>query len=350
MDYILETKQMSYYPRVRIYREFIQKLMKDSNLAVRGRTNLFNYAILCSYANYTSSRKRINGKEVFIGPGRWLCKIPELMKWFGVNKAKSIEILESLKSLGVIDYNLMFENQYVFFRIQSWNYNNSFLEYEAHCPKDDGFFFFSLNELKKFVNLKEKFSEKDIILDLWLSTVYNDSDVLGSEIAPIVYFRNGTRSSRTTYSYMAKRWSISKVGVCRVLSKLSENKYITYVTFSGRYGTAIYLNNYLSVMFRVNDVIVKKEKVAVKLKAKIRVKNEKIIVSKFKIEFYYPKQVGMLHICRVESRKYNEKIPTIIKNINRLYGNCIFKILYGHLKNERNKISEILSVEAPDSS
>ena len=145
---------------------------------------------------------------------------------------------------------------------------------------------------------------------------------------------------------MAKRWSISKAGVCRVLSKLSENKYITYVTFSGRYGTAIYLNNYLSIMFKANDVIVQKEKVAVKLNVKIRIKNEKIIVSKSKLEFSYENQAQILSIYRFESPQYNKKILTII----RLHSVYIFKVLYRYLRKNSNAIYEILSLKIIDSS
>lgn len=35
-------------------------------------------------------------------------------------------------------------------------------------------------------------SEMDILLDLWLSIVYNDSQVQESEVGPVVYLRNGT--------------------------------------------------------------------------------------------------------------------------------------------------------------
>ena len=62
-------------------------------------------------------------------------------------------------------------------------------------------------------------SEMDILLDLWMSAVYNDSQVQGSEIGPVVYFRNGTGSPLAAYSEMAVRWGISKATTGRILKK-----------------------------------------------------------------------------------------------------------------------------------
>ena len=66
-------------------------------------------------------------------------------------------------------------------------------------------------------------SEMDILLDLWMSAVYNDSQVQGSEIGPVVYLRNGTGSPLVTYNEMAGRWGISKATTGRVLKKLAHH-------------------------------------------------------------------------------------------------------------------------------
>lgn len=34
----------------------------------------------------------------------------------------------------------------------------------------------------------------DIVLDLWVHAIYNDTQVQGSNIAPVIYFRNNTGS------------------------------------------------------------------------------------------------------------------------------------------------------------
>ncbi|MBE5812849.1 MAG: MarR family transcriptional regulator [Clostridiales bacterium] len=287
MKYILEVKQIVDYPRVRIYREFIQTLINHKDLSVRGNCNLFNYIVLCCYANYCTSKKTIDGKKHLIAPGQWLCSIKDLMKWFNQTKVKSLAVLESLQRLGVIEYELL--KEYVFYKIIDWDKDNSFMEYESQCQKDDGFFFFPFDFIDRFLRQGEKCSEKDILMDLWLNTIYNDNRVDGSQIGPVVYFRNETGNPRTSYSFMAARWNTSKATVCRLLDKLQEYDYITYLNFSGRYGSVIYLNGYMSLMFRVSDVPIDKKEVALALKLKIEVEeeieenivsDEEIIVSK----------------------------------------------------------------------
>ena len=111
-------------------------------------------------------------------------------------------------------------------------------------------------------------------------------------------------------------------------------------------------------MFKANDVIVQKEKVALKLKVKIRIKSEKIIVSKLKLEFSCDNQTQILSIYRFENSQYNKKILTIIKTIIRLHSVYkyiyiylyIFKVLYGHLRKTGSGIGEISSLKIIDSS
>lgn len=105
----------------------------------------------------------------------------------------------------------------------------------------------------------------DMLLDLWISTVYNDAQVDGSGVGPVVYLRNGTGSPLITYTELAQRWGISKATVGRFLKKLEQLEYITLVTFPGRKGNAIYLQNYLSTMFQISDVLIDKEEVAMVL-------------------------------------------------------------------------------------
>ena len=117
-------------------------------------------------------------------------------------------------------------------------------------------------------------SEMDILLDLWMSAVYNNSQVQGSEIGPVVYFRNGTGSPLAAYSEMAVRWGISKATTGRVLKKLADMDYISLMSFPGRTGSVIYLHSYLSTMFQVSDVLVDKEEVAMVLKINLALPDE----------------------------------------------------------------------------
>ena len=112
-------------------------------------------------------------------------------------------------------------------------------------------------------------SEMDIVLDLWLSAIYNDEQVQGSEVGPVVYLRNGTGNPLVNYNELAARWGISKATVSRILKKLDKLDDISLMNFPGRTGSVIYLKNYLSTMFQISDVLIDKEEVAMILNINI---------------------------------------------------------------------------------
>lgn len=118
-------------------------------------------------------------------------------------------------------------------------------------------------------------SEMDIVLDLWISTIYNDKQVQGSGIGPVVYLRNGTGNPLVTYSELAIRYGISKSTVGRILKKLEKLEYLSLMSFPGRSGSVIYLKNYLSTMFQISDIMIDKEEVAMELNIKLGIPEEK---------------------------------------------------------------------------
>ena len=71
-------------------------------------------------------------------------------------------------------------------------------DYNYPCQKDVGFFFFPIAAVHELVSLG-KCSEMDIILNLWMHTIYNDEQVQGSAVGPVVYFRNCTGNPAETF-------------------------------------------------------------------------------------------------------------------------------------------------------
>ena len=108
-----------------------------------------------------------------------------------------------------------------------------------------------------------------MLLDLWISTVFNDPHVKGSDIGPVVYLRNGTGYPLLNYNDLAVRWNVSRATAGRMVKHLEELKYIKVIAFPGRKGSVIYLENYLSTMFHISDVLIDKEEVAMVLNIKI---------------------------------------------------------------------------------
>lgn len=274
MNYQLEIKQIVDYPRCRIYRSFIQRLMQDVNIRTHGSSYLFYYMILCSYANFRTSNRRLDGISYLVEPGEWICSQSELAMWFRTRfQHQAISILDYLQEHHYITYTRLGRGRLIKFHINNWKANNTSLEYNYPCQKDVGFFFFPVAAVHELISMG-KCSEMDIVLDLWIHAVYNDSQVQGSDIGPVVYFRNYTGNPVISYRDLSDRWGISKTTVSRLLKKLEEQQYLTAVSFTGTHGSVLYLQSYLSTMFSISDVMIDKEEVSLTFRIPITIKEE----------------------------------------------------------------------------
>ena len=270
-EYQLEIKQTVDYPRCRIYRGFVQNLIADENLRTNKEAGLFHFTVLCSYANFRTSYRRLDGITYTVYPGEWVCRVTELKKWFRLHNCRqALSILQNLQDRRLIRFSMLGkDNTIVKFHILGWARFNTILDYNCPCQKDTGFFFLPVSIAEKLVSAG-KCSEMDIVLDLWISGIFRDDRVQGSELGPVAYFRNGTGNPLVSYAELSERWSISKATVGRTMKKLSDQGYISLMTFPGRHGTVIYLENYLSTMFQISDVKVDKAEVALCLNIKIK--------------------------------------------------------------------------------
>jgi hypothetical protein len=270
-EYQLEIKQIVDYPRCRVYREFVQALIADRSIRVGGCSGLFYFTVLCSYANFRSSYRRLDGITYTIFPGEWVFRISELMNLFRVRfQRQALSILAMLQERHLIEFSILGHGKLVKYRITDWRRHNTVLDYNCPCQKETGFFFLPTTIATELVSMG-KASEMDVILDLWLSAIYKDEQVLGSDIGPVVYFRNGTGNPLVTYTDLAQRWGISRSSVGRLLQKLSNAGYLSLMSFPGRSGSVIYLKNYLSTMFQISDVLVDKDEVAMSLNIKLSI-------------------------------------------------------------------------------
>ena len=74
-EYQLQIKQVVDYPRCRIYREFIHKLINDRSIRINGGSGLFHFTVLCSYANF---RKNLEVGQSVVTAGGIYGKIKEI--------------------------------------------------------------------------------------------------------------------------------------------------------------------------------------------------------------------------------------------------------------------------------
>ncbi len=268
-EYQLELKQIVDYPRCRIYRQFIQTLMADRSIRVSGGSGLFYFTVLCSYANFRTSYRRIDGIGYTVYPGEWVCCISELTAWFRTRfQYQAVSILDRLQKQHLITYTSLGRGKVVKFKIMGWRQHNTVLDYSAPCQKETGFFFMPIATATDLIS-SDKCSEMDCVLDLWLSAIYNDEQVKGSDIGPVVYMRNGTGNPLLGYAELAERWGISKSTVGRFLKRMEAAGYLSLMSFPVTHGSVIYLQNYLSTMFQISDVMIDKDEVAMVLNIKI---------------------------------------------------------------------------------
>jgi hypothetical protein len=220
-EYQLQIKQVVDYPRCRIYREFIHKLINDRSIRINGGSGLFHFTVLCSYANFRTSYRRIDGISYTVSPGEWVCTVKELSCWFRTRfHRQALSMLDTLQKQHLISYTLLGRGNVVKYKILHWARHNSALEYNAPCQKDTGFFFLPVSVALELVS-SARCSEMDIVLDLWVSAVYNDTQVQGSEVGPVAYFRNGTGNPLVSYTELSCRWGLSRaIGFLKVGQKI----------------------------------------------------------------------------------------------------------------------------------
>ena len=272
--YQLQIKQVVDYPRCRIYRQFVRFLMEDRSIRVGGGSGLFYFTVLCSYANFRTSYRRIDGISYTVYPGEWVCTLKELSQWFRTRfQCQALAVLERLQKQNLISFQALGRGNVVRYKICDWARHNTVLEYNAPCQKDTGFFFLPVSVATDLIS-SDRCSEMDIVLDLWVSAIYNDNQVQGSDLGPVVYFRNGTGNHLVTYTELAARWGLSRATVGRILKKLAALDYLSLMSFPGRHGSVIYLQKYLSTMFEISDVMVDKEEVAMTLNIRLELPKE----------------------------------------------------------------------------
>ena len=106
--YQLQIKQVVDYPRCRIYRQFVHRLMADRSIRTSGGSGLFYFTVLCSYANFRTSYRRIDGISYTIYPGEWVCTLKEVSQWFRTRfQCQALTVLEQLQKQHFITFHTL---------------------------------------------------------------------------------------------------------------------------------------------------------------------------------------------------------------------------------------------------
>ena len=165
--YQLQIKQVVDYPRCRIYRQFVHRLMADRSIRTSGGSGLFYFTVLCSYANFRTSYRRIDGISYTIYPGEWVCTLKEVSQWFRTRfQCQALTVLEQLQKQHFITFHTLDRGNVIRYKICDWARHNTVLEYNAPCQKDTGFFFLPVSVVTDLISTS-RCSEMDIMIFLW---------------------------------------------------------------------------------------------------------------------------------------------------------------------------------------
>lgn len=162
-NYQLELRQIVDYPRCRIYREFIQTLIADRGIRTGGCSGLFYYTVLCSYVNFRTSYRCIDGISYTVYPGEWVCSITDVAEWFRVRfHYQAFAILKFLQDRKLITFTRLGHGHTIKFSITDWRRNNTALDYNCPCQKDSGFFFIPVSTATELISAGRA-SEMDVM-------------------------------------------------------------------------------------------------------------------------------------------------------------------------------------------
>ena len=100
------------------------------SIRINGGSGLFHFTVLCSYANFRTSYRRIDGISYTVSPGEWVCTVKELSCWFRTRfHRQALSMLDTLQKQHLISYTLLGRGNVVKYKILHWARHNSALEY-----------------------------------------------------------------------------------------------------------------------------------------------------------------------------------------------------------------------------
>lgn len=270
MKDLLSAKQLVRFPYCRIYRRFLNSIVENPAIRKQGQALLFRYAALFSLANFRPALRTVDGVRYAMQAGEWVATYRELCERLHLHTHKQARtLLHQLEAMNLIEMQEVTHRKLVRFKIRCWHKTNTTLSYSAPCPKDTGFFFFPVAQIPDLIGAG-RCSEADMLLDLWINTVFQDAGVPGSALGPVVYFRKENDLPLVSCAALAARWGVSKATVHRVLKKFEQLSLVAVHHYPGKSGSVIVMQGYLSTMFSVADICPTRQALATELALPVR--------------------------------------------------------------------------------
>ncbi len=133
--------------------------------------------------NFRFSYRRIERTSYLVSPGEWICTLndPDSPAAAEAAQAGSADVRASRKSSTISPSACWPAGGSLSLKSPPGRKSNTVLDYNAPCQKDAGFFFLPYCHPER-TDRHGEMPELDILLDLWLHTVYRDERVQGARI------------------------------------------------------------------------------------------------------------------------------------------------------------------------
>lgn len=166
-------------------------------------------AIYCGYVN-----------EVTLGS--WAGGIVGLKSILGIkNRQRALEVMDALKELEYIDYDLHPKTKKLTYHIKDWVVKCSGAPCmgaeSVYATQGYGFLCLPRNITQRLVERNYQFDESDAWLDLWCHTVWREPGNAFSHMAPAVQY--GQHGAILTLETLGRRWGWEKTKVWRFFKK-----------------------------------------------------------------------------------------------------------------------------------
>ena len=150
------------------------------------------WAMLASRSAFRKGNASYCGHSNPVAPGMWAGGIVGLKSILGVrSRAKALQILGELSSLGFLKYSLDSQTKKLTYEITDWVVKCSGAECMSgtvYASTGYGFLCLPRSITQRLVAAKRVFDEADAWLDLWCHTTYEDYGNAFSFLAPVVQY------------------------------------------------------------------------------------------------------------------------------------------------------------------
>ena len=191
------------------------------NCLTQGKGILGYWAKLAARAAFRKGQAKYCSHINDVTPGMWAGGIVGVKSILGVrSRAKALEVLDQLQSLGYIEYSLNSETKKLTYQITDWVVKcsgNACMDGAVYTTAGYGFLCVPRKLTERLVRNNYRFDEADAWLDLWCHTTFEDPCNAFSYAAPTIqYGKYGVVLSLET---LGQRWGWEKTKVWRFFKK-----------------------------------------------------------------------------------------------------------------------------------